>query len=147
MTFEELQTRVGEEIGLSGWFAMDQARIDSFADTTEDHQFIHLDPERAKDTPFGQTIAHGFLTLSMLPPLLTTSVEKPPVKMSVNYGLDRVRFLSPVLSGKRIRGRFRLKGLVERKPGEWLQTVECTVEIEDAEKPALLADWIFLHYV
>ncbi len=146
MKLEELQGKVGEIIGTSGWFEMDQGRIDHFADTTEDHQFIHVDPEAAAASPFGQTIAHGFLTLSMLSAMMETGVEKPDVKMSVNYGFNKVRFLSPVKSGKRIRGSFKLTELTEKRPGQWQQTVEAAVEIEGENKPALLAEWIFQHF-
>ena len=100
MKLEDMQTKVGEVIGTSGWYLLDQARIDSFADTTEDHQFIHVDPEAAKDTPFGQTIAHGFLTVAMLAPMMA-GLDKPEVAMSVNYGFNKLRFLAPVKSGKR----------------------------------------------
>jgi acyl dehydratase len=146
MKLQDLQARTGETIGASDWFLIDQDRIDHFADTTEDHQFIHVDPEAAKATPFGQTIAHGFLTLSMLAPLMDSALEKPAVQMSVNYGFNKVRFLSPVKSGKRIRGHFKLLELVEKRPGQWQQTVEVTVEIEGEDKPALLAEWIFQHF-
>lgn len=145
MTLEEMAAKVGEVIGTSDWFEIDQARIDKFADTTEDHQFIHVDPEAAKATPFGQTIAHGFLTVSMLAPMMA-GLEKPAVAMSVNYGFNKLRFLSPVKSGRRIRGRFKLIELVEKRPGQWQQTVEATVEIEGEDKPALLAEWIFQHF-
>ena len=145
MKLEELQARTGKTIGTSDWLLIDQDRIDHFADTTEDHQYIHVDPEAAKATPFGQTIAHGFLTLSMLPRLMS-GLDKPKVKMSVNYGFNKLRFLSPVKSGKRIRGRFKLLELTEKRPGQWQQTVEATVEIEGEDKPALLAEWIFLHF-
>ena len=146
MQLSDLQAKVGETIGTSEWFLVDQKRIDAFADTTEDHQFIHVDPEAAKATPFGQTIAHGFLTLSLVAPMMS-GLDKPEVKMSVNYGFNKVRFLSPVKSGKRIRGHFKLLELAEKKPGQWQQTVEVTVEIEGEDKPALLAEWIFMHFV
>ena len=146
MELSDLQGKVGETIGTSPWFAIGQDRIDQFADTTEDHQFIHVDPEAAKATPFGQTIAHGFLTLSMLAPMMA-ALDQPAVKMSVNYGFDKVRFLSPVKSGKRIRGHIKLLDLSEKRPGQWQQTVEVTVEIEGEDKPALIAEWIFQHFV
>ncbi len=145
MKLQDLQARVGESIGTSEWYLMDQQRIDRFADTTEDDQFIHVDPEAAKATPFGGTIAHGFLTLSMLAAFMS-ELDKPQVQMSVNYGFNKVRFLSPVKSGKRIRGHFKLLELVEKRPGQWQQTVEVTVEIEGEDKPALLAEWIFQHF-
>jgi acyl dehydratase len=144
---QDLAARVGETIGVSDWILIDQARIDEFADTTDDHQFIHVDPERAKATPLGGTIAHGFLTLSMLAPMMTGSCEALETRMSVNYGFNRIRFLSPVHSGKRIRGSFKLLALEEKRPGQWQQTVEATVEIEGEDKPALLAEWIFQHFI
>lgn len=147
MTLQELQAKVGESLGTSDWLLVDQQRIDRFADTTEDHQYIHVDPEAAKASPFGGTIAHGFLTLSLLAPLMDGAMEKPQVRMSVNYGFNKIRFLSPVRSGKRIRGHFQLIELVEKRPGQWQQTVEVTVEIEGEDKPALMAEWIFQHFV
>ena len=146
MQLSDLKSQVGEVIGTSGWFLLDQDRIDRFADTTEDHQFIHVDPEAAKATPFGGTIAHGFLTLSMLSAMMNSGIAKPDVQMSVNYGFNKVRFLSPVKSGKRVRGQFKLLELVEKRPGQWQETVEVTVEIEGEDKPALLAEWIFMHF-
>jgi acyl dehydratase len=145
MTLEELQARVGEVIGTSAWYLIDQQRIDRFADCTEDHQFIHVDPEAARATPFGQTIAHGFLTAAMLAPMMS-GLDQPAVAMSVNYGFDKLRFLSPVKSGKRIRGHFKLIELAEKRPGQWRQTVEATIEIEGEDKPALVAEWIFQHF-
>lgn len=147
MELHELKAQVGENIGTSEWYLIDQARIDHFADTTEDHQFIHVDPERAKESPFGGTIAHGFLTLSMLAPLLASACESPAARLSVNYGFDKVRFLTPVPSGKRIRGHFKLVALEEKRPDQWQQTVEVTVEIEGVSNPALVALWIFQHFV
>jgi len=146
MKLEDLAAKVGEEIGLSDWLAVDQTRIDAFADCTEDHQFIHVDPAAAKMTPFGGTIAHGFLTLSLLSRLMELAVDKPQVQMSVNYGFNKVRFLTPVKSGQRIRGRFKLLELVEKRPGQWQQTVEATVEIEGGDKPCLIAEWMFQHF-
>lgn len=142
MHIKDLQPRIGEAIGTSGWHQLDQARINAFADTTEDHQFIHVNEELAKDTPFGGTIAHGFLTLSMLAAMAETALPKIESKVLVNYGFDKVRFLSPVRSGKRVRGHFRLLELEEKRPGQWQQKFEVTVEIEDADKPALIAEWI-----
>ncbi len=148
MQIKDLQDKVGETIGTSDWIMVAQDRINQFAEATEDHQFIHVNPELAKATPFGQTIAHGFLTLSLLAPMLGTAIhEKPQVQMSVNYGFDKVRFLTPVKSGKRIRGHLKLLGLVEKRPGQWQQTLEVTVEIEGEEKPALIAEWITMHFV
>ena len=147
MQLQDLQAKTGEVIGTSRWFEMSQDRINAFADATEDHQFIHVDLEAAKATPFGGTIAHGFLTLSMLAPMMDELPDKPDVTMSVNYGFNKVRFLSPVKSGKRIRGHLKLLELVEKRPGQWQQTVEVTVEIEGEDKPALLAEWMFMHFV
>ncbi len=149
MTFETLADRIGEVIGTSDWFVVDQSRIDQFAATTEDHQFIHTDPERAKNTPFGGTIAHGFLTLSLLSAMSESAGigVGTDVQMSVNYGLDNLRFLAPVRSGKRVRAHFKLLALTERQPAQWQQVVEATVEIEGEDKPALIAEWVFLHFV
>lgn len=140
---------VGQEIGVSSWHVVDQQRIDAFADATEDHQFIHVDAERAKrETPFGGTIAHGFLTLSMLS---VFSYEAMPTiagtVMGVNYGFDKVRFLSPVRAGARVRGRFTLAEANLRKPTELLTRSTITVEIEGEPKPALVADWLGLIYL
>ena len=143
MKIAQLREKVGQVVGTSDWYVIDQDRIDRFADATEDHQFIHVDPERAKDSPFGQTIAHGFLTLSMLAPFLATGFPEIEEKaMGVNYGFDRVRFLAPVKSGQRVRGHWKLLALDEKKPGLWQQTAEVTVEIEGEDKPALVAEWI-----
>ena len=146
VTRDQLDRMVGQRLGVSEWFAVDQERVNRFADVTLDHQFIHVDVEAAKATPFGGTIAHGFLTLSMLAPLMVTSCEKIDVKLSVNYGFNKVRFLAPVKSGKRIRGHFKLLELEEKRPGQWQQMVEATIEIEGEVKPALLAEWIFQHF-
>jgi acyl dehydratase len=146
MELGDLKARTGEVIGTSGWYLLDQDRIDRFADTTEDHQFIHVDPVAAAATPFGGTIAHGFLTLSMMAAMMA-ELDKPAARMSVNYGFNKVRFLSPVKSGKRVRGHFKLLELDEKRPGQWQQTVEVTVEIEGEDKPALIAEWIFQHFV
>lgn len=143
ITIHELATRVGEE-RVSGWVEVTQAMIDKFAEATGDHQFIHVDPAKAAMTPFGGTIAHGFLTLSLMPLLnsLTPQPRIEGVKMGVNYGGNKVRFLQPVRSGKRVRGRFKTLELAEKRPGQWQQTVEFTVEIEGETKPAMIAEWI-----
>ena len=141
---EDYRALVGTETGVSEWVTVTQAMIDTFADATGDHQFIHVDPARAAKTPFGGTIAHGFLTLSLLP-MLAGKTDGPTVagvKMGVNYGGNKVRFLAPVRSGKRVRGRFTLLELAEKRPGQWQQTLEFTVEIEGEDKPALVAEWI-----
>jgi acyl dehydratase len=147
-SLDEIRARVGEEVGVSDWVLIDQARIDAFADVTEDHQFIHVDPEAAAKTPFGGTVAHGFLTLSLLPRLAAEAMVRPEgVKMGVNYGFERVRFMAPVRSGKRVRGRFILASLEEKRPGQYQFVHKVTVEIEGEEKPALVADWIGLIFV
>ncbi|MEL6364206.1 MAG: MaoC family dehydratase [Pseudomonadota bacterium] len=144
----EIQNWVGKEVGVSEWKTIDQERINVFADVTEDHQFIHIDPEAAAKTPFGGTIAHGFLTLSMLSALgAGTSIRLENVAMGVNYGFEKVRFMQPVPAGKNIRGRFVLKDVKERNPGQFQLTYEVTVEIEGVEKPALIAEWLTLQYV
>jgi acyl dehydratase len=146
VTIADLIARIGEEIGVSRWVLIDQSRIDAFADVTEDHQFIHVDPLRARQTPFGGTIAHGFLTLSMLSALATDALPRVArVAMAVNYGFDKVRFIAPTPAGARIRGRFRLADVSERGPGEFLMRNQATVEIEGAVRPALVADWLTLY--
>jgi acyl dehydratase len=146
LTIEELQLRVGGEIGLSRWFLIDQKRIDAFADATEDWQFIHVDPEAAKATPFGTTIAHGFLTLSMLSAIAYDALPRVSgLAMGVNYGFDKVRFVAPVRAGRRIRGRLRLEGLTQRSAREYQSRKAVTVEIEGEDKPALVADWLSLY--
>ncbi|MET4272120.1 MULTISPECIES: MaoC family dehydratase [unclassified Bradyrhizobium] len=148
ITLQAYQAMVGKEIGVSSWHLVDQPRIDTYADVIEDHQFIHVDPERAKkETAFGSTIAHGFLTMSLLSIM---SYEVMPViagtTMGVNYGFDKLRFISPVRSGKRVRGRFVLAEAKLRKPNELQSRTNVTVEIEGEDKPALVADWLGLIY-
>ena len=144
----DIRSRIGEEVGLSSWLTIDQKRIDEFADATEDRQFIHTDPEAAAQTPFGGTIGHGFLSLAMLSRMAAEGMLVPDtIKMAVNYGLDRVRFIAPVKSGKRIRGRFRLDSVEEKAPGQLLLRHTVTVEIEGEEKPALTAEWLGLLFV
>ena len=141
----EIKSRIGDEVGVSGWIAVDQARIDTFADATEDRQFIHVDPAAAARTPFGGTIAHGFLSLSLLSRMGADAMLVPQgLRMAVNYGLDRVRFLAPVHSASRIRGRFVLDSVEEKAPGQWLLSHTVTVEIENEDKPALTAVWLTL---
>ena len=145
---EDIRSKVGEEVGVSSWLEMDQQRINEFADATEDRQFIHTDPDAASQTPFRTTIAHGFLTLSMLSRMAAEAMLVPDsIRMAVNYGLDRVRFVAPVRSGKRIRGRFRLDSVEEKGPGQLLLRHTVTVEIEGEEKPALTAEWLGLLFV
>ena len=147
-SLEDIRARVGQEVGVSGWFTMDQQRIDAFADATEDRQFIHVDADAAAQTPFGGTISHGFLTLSMLSRMAAEAMLLPDtLKMAVNYGFDRVRFLAPVRSGKRVRGRFVLDSVDEKAPGQLLMRHSVTVEIEGEEKPALTAQWLGLMFV
>jgi acyl dehydratase len=147
-TLTNIKSRIGDEVGVSSWIQIDQARIDSFADATEDRQFIHVDPAAAAQTPFGGTIAHGFLSLSLLSRMGAEAMLVPNgMKMAVNYGLDRVRFLAPVRSGKRIRGRFTLDSVEEKAPGQWLLRHTVTVEIEHEDKPALTAAWLTLMIV
>jgi len=145
---DEIKSRVGEEVGVSDWILVDQARIDAFAETTEDPQFIHIDPVRAAQTPFGGTIAHGFLTLSLLSRMAADAMLRPEaMKMGVNYGFEKVRFLAPVRAGKRVRGRFTLTSFDEKRPGQFQFVHAVTVEIEGEEKPALIADWIGMIFV
>jgi len=143
MSLDEIKTYVGREIGVSDWFLLDQKRIDAFADLTEDHMFLHVNPEAAKATPFGGTIAHGLLTLSMMPVMAYQAMPGVSgTKMGVNYGYNKVRFMAPVKSGKRIRGRFGVKA-VEPQSGGRMQVVhDVTIEIEGESKPALAAEWI-----
>jgi acyl dehydratase len=139
----DLQAAVGTDLGVSDWITIEQDRVNQFADVTEDHQFIHVNPEMAKMTPFGGPIAHGFLTLSLLSKFSEQGgLIIEGVKMGVNYGFEKVRFLAPVKVGKKVRGHFKLKAAEEKRPGQYLLTYEVTVEIEGEEKPALVADWI-----
>ncbi|MFY9212300.1 MAG: MaoC family dehydratase [Aestuariivita sp.] len=136
------EAQVGQEIGCSRWFDMDQARIDAFAEVTEDQQFIHVDPVRAAGTIFGGTVAHGMLTLSMLSAMAYDALPAlEGMKASVNYGFDRLRFVAPVPGGSRLRARFTLLNTEERKAGQLMACVGVVVEIEGQDKPALTADW------
>jgi len=149
MTPQEMAQKVGENIGTSEWAEMSQERINQFAEATGDKQFIHLDEEKAKLTPFRGTIAHGFLPLSMMP-YLTANSDVPRLdglKMAVNYGGNKTRFLAPVRSGKRIRAHWKLLEMVEKRPGQWQQTSEITMEIEGEDKPAFICEWISLYFV
>jgi len=147
-SFDDIRSRIGEEVGVSSWIEIDQQRIDTFADATEDHQFIHIDAQAAAAAGLGGTIAHGFLSLSLLSRMAADASLMPDgLKMALNYGLDRVRFLAPVRSGKRIRGRFTLDSIEEKAPGQWLLRHTVTVEIEGEEKPALSAQWLGLMFV
>jgi len=146
-SLDEIRAGVGEEVGVSAWITVDQERIDAFADATEDRQFIHVDPAAAAATPFGGTIAHGFLSLSLLSRMAADAALLPEgLKMAVNYGFERVRFLAPVKSGKRVRGRFTLDSVQEKAPGQWLMRHTVAVEIEGEDKPALTAEWLGLMF-
>jgi acyl dehydratase len=146
-SLDDIRAKVGQEVGTSSWLSVDQPRIDAFAEATEDRQFIHTDPDAAARTPFGGTVAHGFLTLSLLSRMAAEAMLVPEgLKIAVNYGLDRVRFLAPVRSGKRVRGRFVLDSVEEKAPGQWLMRHTVTVEIEGEDKPALTAQWLGLIY-
>mgnify|MGYP000471325513 CR=1 FL=1 len=147
-SIDALTARVGGEARVSHWHVVDQARIDAFASATDDHQFIHVDPVRAlAETPFGGTIAHGFLSVSLLPAMLAEVLpDMEGRRRAVNYGFDRLRFVSPVRAGARVRGHFALTGIEERKPGEITATHAVTVEIEGAVRPALVAEWITRYY-
>lgn len=143
MTPSALKSRVGQEIGLSRWFSVDQGRIDAFARITEDEQFIHVDPVKAAATPFGGTIAHGFLTLSLGSAMIEDALPRlEGVEMGINYGFDSLRFLSPVPSDGRIRGRFTLISIEEKDPTRLLIKYGLTIEIENQPKPALVAEWL-----
>jgi acyl dehydratase len=142
------QAMVGKEVGVSSWHVVDQSRINAYADVIEDHQFIHIDPERAKrETPYGSTVAHGFLTMSLMSIM---SYEVMPViegtTMGVNYGFEKLRFISPVRAGRRVRGRFVLMEAKVRKSKTLQSLTNVTVEIEGEDKPAIVADWLGLIY-
>jgi acyl dehydratase len=145
-TLDEIRSKIGQTVGVSDWIEVGQDRISEFAEATEDRQFIHTDPIAASvHTPFGGTIAHGFLTLSLLSRMAADAMSVPDsMKMAVNYGLDRVRFLAPVKAGKRVRGHFTLDSAEEKAPGQLLLKHTVTVEIEGEDKPALTAQWLGL---
>jgi acyl dehydratase len=145
VSLRELESKVGQEVGISPWVEMSQERIDLFAKATEDFQWIHVDPARAKDSPFGSTIAHGFLTLSMLPKLSESTFEFSDRKMGVNYGLNRVRFTAPVPAGAMIRGRFTL-ARYEKLDGGVQVTWNVSIEREGGDKPVMVAESIGRHY-
>ena len=146
---EDLFALKGKDIGTSEWMLIDQDRVNKFAEATGDFQFIHVDPERAKLTPFGGPIAHGFLSLSLLP-VLTAQADLPRldgVKMGVNYGGNKTSFIAPVKVGKRVRGHFKMLDIEEKRPGQFQQTMEFTLEIEGEDKPALMAEWITQFFI
>lgn len=145
LTISDLRAKIGAELGVSNWHLIDQSQVSAFADVTKDRQFIHVDPEKAKATPFGGTIAHGFLPLSLLSVMFEEVVgDIGGVGMMLNYGFEAVRFISPVRTGKKIRGRFQLQSCTERQPGQWKLELVASVEVEGEEKPALVARWLVL---
>ena len=141
---DQLVGYIGKEVGLTDWFEVDQERINNFAEATGDFQYIHVDEERAAETPFGATIAHGFLTLSLLSKLSSMSggIKLENSVMGINYGLNKVRFLNPVKVNSKIRARFELISAEEKKPNHYLLKHNVAVEIEGEEKPALIAEWL-----
>lgn len=147
-TVEALKQKVGMELGVSEWNTVDQEMIDRFADLTGDHQWIHVDRERAARGPFKGTIAHGFLVLSLMAKLSQSiGIVLQGSQMGMNYGFDRVRITNFVRAGSRIRARLVLKEITERQPGQWLMTMATTVEIEGETKPAIVADWLALQFL
>jgi acyl dehydratase len=148
MPLDNIRALAGQSLGASDWIEVTQERIDAFADATEDRQFIHVDPSAAAQTPFGGTIAHGFLSLSLLSRMAADVLPVPDsAKMVVNYGLDRVRFIAPVRSGSRVRGQFTLDAVEDKAPGQILLRQSVTVDIEGQEKPALTAQWLGLVFI
>lgn len=145
LRMEELEGRVGQEVAVSPWYRITQEQIGKFADATDDHQWIHVDLERAKASPFGGTIAHGFLTLSLLPKLVESAFRIDGKKMGVNYGLNRLRFTAPVPSGSNVRARFALARYEKIEGGAQL-TWNVTVEREGGDKPCLVAEWLIRQY-
>jgi acyl dehydratase len=145
LSIDQLVELQGQALGSSQWMTIDQSMINTFADVTQDHQFIHVDEEAARQTPFGGTIAHGFLTLSLLSAMAAQVL--PTVqgqKSGVNYGINNLRFISPVHSGKRVRGHFHLKNVSQKNKGSYQLIMEVTIEIEDEAKPALVTEWLTL---
>jgi acyl dehydratase len=144
----ELKNYAGKELGCSDWLTIDQERINLFAEATGDFQFIHVDPEKAAQTPFGSTIAHGFLSLSLMPKLMEGLLVAPEgLKMAVNYGLDSVRFIQPVKVNSKVRLKVTLTDVTEKKPGQWLLKATATLEIEGQDKPAYIAESLSLYFV
>lgn len=144
----ELKSFIGKDMGHSEWMTIDQERVNQFAECTGDHQFIHLDEEKAKQTPFGGTIAHGFLSLSLLPVLSAGLLVRPEgLKMAVNYGMDSLRFIQPVRVGSRVRLHVSVMDVTEKNPGQWLVKAKSTLEIEGTEKPAFIAEGLTLYFV
>jgi acyl dehydratase len=144
----ELKDYIGKSLGHSDWVQVDQQRIDQFAYCTGDHQFIHVDPEKASQTPFGSTIAHGYLSLSLLPMLMENIMIMPAnLKMAVNYGLDSLRFIQPVKVGSRVRVQLEVLDVQEKNPGQWLIKAKAVMEIENQAKPAYIAEPLTLCFV
>jgi len=147
LSVQGFQDRVGKLIGTSKWFVIDQSRIDAFADVTEDHQFIHVDQKRALETPFGHTVAHGFLTLSMLSAMSYDAIPRiKGLKMGVNYGFNKIRFVTPVTAGSKVRAHFTLLSSKVKKPGELTNIVDLNIEIDKSNRPALVAEWVSRQY-
>ena len=142
---DELKAAIGKPLGFSDWLEIDQARIDQFADATGDHQWIHVDVERAKETPFGGTIAHGYFTVALLAPLLDELLTVQGASLSINYGIDKLRFPAPLPVGARFRAGAELRE-VDEIPGGVQMKLVATVEVEDSPKPALVAECLFRHY-
>ncbi len=146
VSVDDYYALAGTQLGTSGWRTLDQARIDTFANVTEDHQYIHVDPVAARTSPFGGTIAHGFLTLGMLSALAESVLPVPQgTKAGMNFGFNSLRFVVPVPSGARIRGHFGLKAVADRSPGLLQSTLDVSIEIEGVAKPAMVAEWLVLH--
>lgn len=148
VTHQQMLDSIGHSLPPTDWFCVTQQQIDRFADCTHDHQFIHVDEEKARQTPFGTTIAHGFLTLSMLSYFAESfSLQVEGAVMGINYGFDKVRFLAPVTQGSRIRGIARIKAVDDTKSGQYKVTYDVTIEIKNSAKPALKAEWIGLQLI
>lgn len=148
LSLDEYKALIGTELGASEWMLIDQERINRFADVTEDHQFIHVNPELAKQTPFGTTVAHGYLTLSLCAQFGYQALPGiAGVKMGVNYGFNKLRFIAPVKVNSRIRGRFKLLDVTQRPDNSVMSTTEVTVDIEGETKPALLGEWLTLVFL
>ena len=143
MKAQNLTNYVGKKTGVSRWFTITQEQIDSFADATHDHQFIHIDPVKAKQTPFGSTIAHGFLSLSLLSAVAyDAGINLENTLMGLNYGFEKIRFLQPVTVNSKVRGHMVLANVLEKRPGQFLLTWDVTIEIDAVDKPALTAQWL-----
>jgi acyl dehydratase len=148
LPIEEFVNSAGRESEPSGWLEIKQDRVNQFADATNDHQYIHVDPEKAATSPFGGTIAHGFLTLSLIIDLISDHMVVPAgTSTTVNYGSDKIRYLAPVRVGQRIRARQSIREVTEKRPGQWLVGRDIVVEIEGSDKPALIAEILLLHIV